>query len=85
MVGSDYEGDDETVPTPKPVLKVYTAAEKLAELKREIGLRRRVYGRLVETGGMKEAEATKRIAVMEQIAADYREPPPPALDLGEPT
>jgi hypothetical protein len=84
MVGSDYEGDDETVPTPKPVLKVYTAAEKLAEIKSEIALRRRVYGRLVQSGGMKEAEAAKRIGVMEQIAADYRESPPP-LDLGEPT
>ncbi len=82
MVGSDYEGDDETVPTPKPVLKVYTAAEKLAELKREIAFRRRVYERLVETGGMKAGEAEFRIRVMEAIAADYRGPPPPELDLG---
>ena len=64
--------------------RTFTTAEKLAELKREIAFRRRVYGRMVESGAMKEADAEFRIAVMEAIAADYRGPPPPQLDLGPP-
>ena len=62
--------------------RTFTATEKLAELKRELAFRRRVYGRLVESGGMKEADAEFRIAVMEAIANDYRGPPPPQLNLG---
>ena len=87
MVGSDYEGDGELpTPTPKPVmLKVFTAAEKLAEIKRELVLRRRVYGRMVETGAMKPADAEYRIEVMEAIARDYQGPAPPRFDFGAPS
>ena len=63
----------------------FNTKQKLAELKREIGFRRRVYSRLVETGGMKQADAEYRIAVIEEIVRDYTEPPPPQLDLGEPS
>lgn len=86
MVGSDYEGDDGR-PGPKPVLlqqRVFTAAEKLAELKREIAFRRRVYGNMVTTGAMRQIDAEFRIAVMEAIVADYRGPPPPQLNLEPP-
>jgi hypothetical protein len=84
MVGSDYEGEGELpTPTPKPVLlQVFTAAQKLAEIKREIVFRRRVYARMVETGSMKASDAEYRIAVMEQIARDYQGPAPPRFDFG---
>lgn len=84
MVGSDYEGEGELpTPTPKPVmLKVFTAAEKLAEIKRELVFRRRVYGRMVEVGSMKVADAEYRIAVMEAIVRDYQGPAPPRFDFG---
>jgi hypothetical protein len=83
MVGSDNEGEGELpTPTPKPVmLKVFTAAEKLAEVKREIVFRRRVYARMVEVGSMKAADAEYRIAVMEAIARDYQGPAPPRFAL----
>jgi hypothetical protein len=49
----------------------FTAAEKRAEILREIKFRERVYGRLVESGGMKQADAERRIAIMQEIADDY--------------
>ena len=64
--------------------RIFTTQEKLAELKRELVFRRRVYGNMVASGAMRQSEADFRIAVMEQIVGDYRRPAPPQLDLGEP-
>lgn len=50
----------------------FTAAEKLAAVEREIGLRRHVYARRVDEGRMSRKLADAQIAVMEAIAEDYR-------------
>lgn len=50
----------------------YSDTEKLAAIEREIKLRRRVYPRQVAAGNMTQALADAQIAVMEEIAADYR-------------
>lgn len=51
----------------------FTAREKQKAADREVGYRRNVYSRRVADGKMKQAQADEQIAVMEQIAADYRE------------
>lgn len=53
--------------------RTFTAAEKLAECEREIGMRRRVYPRFVAQKKLSQEQATERLAIMETIAADYRE------------
>lgn len=50
--------------------RIFTAADKLAAVRREIAMRRRVYPRWVEAGRMTQAKADEEIAVMEAIAAD---------------
>ncbi|MEM6668585.1 MAG: hypothetical protein AAF661_05145 [Pseudomonadota bacterium] len=47
------------------------AQEKIAELKREIGFRERVYPRLVGKGKMSQGDADRRIEVMRSILEDY--------------
>lgn len=42
-----------------------TLQEEIAELEREIGLRRRVYPNFVRSGRLKQAKADRQIAVME--------------------
>ncbi len=53
----------------------WSATEKLAEIEREIGMRKRVYPREVQGGRMTQAEADRRLSIMEAIAQDYRRPP----------
>lgn len=43
--------------------------EQIAEARREVAMRRRVYSRQVGRGAMTQAEADQRIAAMEDIAA----------------
>jgi hypothetical protein len=50
----------------------YTTTERLAEIERELRMRYRNYPRWVAEGKMTQRDATKRIAVMEQIAAELR-------------
>lgn len=50
----------------------FTAAEKADEAKKEVSYRRRVYARLVGEGRMKQADADRRISIMEAIEKDYR-------------
>ena len=45
---------------------------KLRELDREIGYRRHVFPKLIAQGRMKQDDADRRIAIMEEIADDYR-------------
>lgn len=52
---------------------IFTTADKLAAVEREIKQRRRVYPRLVAAEKMSQNFADEQIAVMEAIAADYRE------------
>lgn len=51
----------------------YTDAEKAEECARELKLRRRVYPDMVEGRKLKQSTATYRIALMEEIGAEYRE------------
>lgn len=48
-----------------------TFAAKLAEVRRELALRRRVYPDRVATRRMRQEEADRLIAVMEAIERDY--------------
>lgn len=50
----------------------FTNVQKMAEASREVGYRQFVYSRKVNDGKMPEAEAKRRIAVMEEIAEDYK-------------
>jgi hypothetical protein len=49
----------------------YTAQQKLDAVNRELGFRRRVYGRRVAEQKMTQQLADEQIAVFEAIAADY--------------
>lgn len=52
--------------------QMITTADKLACLKREIAMRKRVYPRWVEAGRLSSAKAADEIAIMEAIMEDYR-------------
>jgi hypothetical protein len=49
----------------------FTAREKMQAAQREAGYRRFVYPKRVDAGKMKQAEADRQIAIMDEIAADY--------------
>lgn len=49
----------------------FTDQEKAACARREVGQRRRVYGRQVLLGRMTQEKADREIALMEAIAAEY--------------
>lgn len=49
-----------------------TAKDKRECAEREAKMRRRVYPRWVEQKRMTQAEADRQIALMDEIAADYR-------------
>ena len=51
----------------------FSAREKHKEAVREVAYRQFVFSKRVDEGRMKEAEAERRIAIMEEIAEDYRE------------
>lgn len=57
----------------------FTAEQKRACLKRELGMRRRVYPRWCDTGKMTRRDMDHEIAVMEAILADYPEAVEPDL------
>jgi len=48
-----------------------TPQQKLAEVRRELALRERVYRKWVADGKMKFKDAEARIAIMQAIAHDY--------------
>lgn len=50
----------------------YTAARIVKALDRELGFRRRVYGKNVANGTMSQAAMDEEIAIFEQIKADYQ-------------
>jgi hypothetical protein len=47
--------------------------EKLQCIEREVALRRSAYPRFISSGKLKQEKADREIAVMEAVAADYRE------------
>lgn len=49
----------------------FSIEEKLSEVKREVAMRRAVYGGKVRAGQMTAQEAHRRTAIMEAIRADY--------------
>lgn len=51
---------------------MFSDGEKLAAIEREIRFRKRVYARRVEAGTMTCKAMSDGIAIMEDIAADYR-------------
>ena len=53
------------------VRRTFTAEEKLEAVERELGYRRRVYGRRVSEGKMTQQLADRQIGIFESIAADY--------------
>lgn len=50
----------------------FTARQKQQAAAREVAQRQRVYARLVEAGKMKQADAARGIAIMQEIEVDYR-------------
>jgi len=54
-------------------MPIFSNAEKLREVEREVMQRHRIYRRMVRTGSLSEASATRQIAIMTDIANDYRE------------
>jgi hypothetical protein len=51
---------------------MYSADQKYREAKREVGYRQHVYGKMVKAGNMLPEEAKMRIAIMSEIAEEYR-------------
>ena len=51
----------------------FRAVEKLAAAEREVKQREHVYPRLIDAGKMSSAKAAHEIAVMREIADDYRQ------------
>ena len=49
----------------------YSDIEKAEEIRREIKMRKRVFPRWVADGRMKQADADRRIAILEEIAGEY--------------
>ncbi len=50
-----------------------TTADKIAELKAEIAMRERVYGRFVAEKKMSEGAKDRKIAIMQAIVDDYEQ------------
>jgi hypothetical protein len=50
---------------------MYTVEEKLAEVRRELGMRRRIYPVMTGNDHLASEEANRRIRIMEEIAQDY--------------
>lgn len=56
--------------------------DKIAELKRELQMRRNVYPKLIERGQLSEANAARQIRILEAIVADFNiQPWPHTLNL----
>jgi hypothetical protein len=59
-----------------------THREKLAELERELEMRKNVYAKRVGAGTMSEGQAKRQFAVLQAVVADYRVRPwPQTLEL----
>lgn len=54
-------------------MEMIEAVDKLRCIEREIAMRKAVYPKWVASGRMKQDKADREIAVMEAVAADYRQ------------
>jgi len=54
-------------------MKTYSNKEKYLAAARETALRKKVYPRWIQSGKMSEREAAHELAVMAEIAADYKQ------------
>lgn len=52
---------------------IFTELDKFKAIERELGYRRRVYPRLIESGKMTRELAAEQIALFEAILNDYRD------------
>lgn len=52
-------------------MPAFTWRDKMREAQKEVGYRRFVYPKLVASGKMSQADADRRIAIMDEMAADY--------------
>lgn len=50
----------------------FNAAQKLAEVERELGVREHVYPRWVRAGTLDRGVAQRRMNILREIAEDYR-------------
>jgi hypothetical protein len=50
----------------------YTDAEKLKEIEREITIRRKIYPSWIAQNRLSYATAEKQLAILQEIAEDYR-------------
>jgi hypothetical protein len=50
----------------------YSALEKHKEALREVDQRKKVYQRLIDKGSMSRSDADRKIAIMQEIAAEYK-------------
>ncbi len=50
---------------------MYSSKAKLAEVRREIAMRKNVYPRHIASGKLKQEKADEQVAIMEEIAEDY--------------
>ena len=66
MVGSDYDGTGGLV-VPKPVRLDIHLCDQIAEVRRELGMRQRVYERWVNEGRMDGATADLRVQRMKAV------------------
>lgn len=53
-------------------MAVFTNREKMREAQREIGQRQWVYPKRIDAGKLKQADADRQIAIMREIAEEYR-------------
>jgi hypothetical protein len=51
----------------------FSNLEKHREAMREVEQRKRVYNRLIDEGKMRKQDADRKIAIMEEIADEYKE------------
>jgi hypothetical protein len=50
----------------------FSTAEKLAEIEREIAMRRRTYPGLIARGTLTMRQASTQMDILREVAADYR-------------
>jgi hypothetical protein len=67
-----HDDDRDPLLLGQPPMK-YSDSEKYACAKREVEMRRRVYPRWIEQGKIDFKQAAREIAIMEEIAFEYRE------------
>jgi hypothetical protein len=63
---------DDMFPADKDQRMVFTKAEVIQEMRRELAMRQRVYANQVASGKMNRAEAERRMGIVRSIIDDYQ-------------